>query len=132
MALVLAPTTVNTIECYTTAITVGGNAIIDMRTGTTAYIPAGNAITEIELQRRTVALVGPDAGQNISVGIVGNVATIAVASLNTANWVGFTNVSRLGVNVNTNLVVSSSAQDITTGILYVLVKYKPIGIGSRK
>jgi hypothetical protein len=131
MALVPSPTTLQTIECYTTSIITGGAPLTDFHTGSIAYIPAHNCITEIEIQRRNATLLDP-SGQNISVGIAGNMLTVSTNLLNSANWVGVLNINRLAPNVNTNLMILSSASNITSGSLYVVVKYKPITTGNRK
>lgn len=126
-------TTEQTVTCVSTSIDTVGVNLVDLVKGTPVILPAGCAITEVEVQRRNATLLAPDLQQNIIVGYLGtSEAVFSVSSLNTMNWMGYSFPQRIGANVNTNLRIKSSYANITAGSVYVVFKYKPIATGERK
>jgi hypothetical protein len=122
-----------TITCISSSIDTTGVNLVDQATGTTAYIPTGNAITEIEVKRNNATLLAPDSPQNLVIGILGvSTATISLANINAQSYVGSVFTLRTGVLVNTAVKVQSSVANITAGSIYVVIKYKPIATGDRK
>jgi hypothetical protein len=126
--------TQNTITCKSTTIDTVGVNLVDFNTGSIAYLPAGNAITEIEVcLRNSALLLAPDSPQNLVIGIIGvSVATFSVTNINAQSYVGAVLPNRVGVNVNTAIRVQSSVANIVAGSIYVVIRYKPISTGDRK
>lgn len=135
MSVPPSPSVEQTITCRTTSIDTVGVNLVDIAKGTAVLLPAGNAITSIEVQRRNATLLDPDGGQSITVGILGVAganASFTVAGINTYNWMGATLPSQIGVAAATNIQVLATVGNITAGSLYVVIKYKPIATGERK
>jgi hypothetical protein len=126
-------TTQNTITCKSTTIDTIGVNLVDFNTGSIAYLPAGNAITEIEVCLRNATLLAPDSPQNLVIGILGlSSATFSLTNINAQSYVCAVLPYRVGVNVNTAIRVQSSVANIVAGSIYVVIRYKPISTGDRK
>jgi hypothetical protein len=132
--------TTNTITCVIEDIPFAvPKNIVDLNTGLPALLPAGNSIYEIEVRLTGNALINPSA---FAIGLFAPVAefssynTFSGANVNTYGYISsiisvqFPN-QHLAVNTNTNIqALVTGAQTDTTGKLYIVVKYKPLSIGS--
>lgn len=131
----MAETTENTITCVSNTIDTVGVNLLNYPKLTPAILPAGCAITEIEVQLRSATLIAPDGGQNITLGVLGVAGAnyaFPVATINGTNWTGYTLPAHSAAAAAANLKAQASVGNITAGSLYVVIKYKPISTGDRK
>lgn len=111
--------------------------IYDLVNLTPAILPAGNAITEIEV-RRTTPLINP---ANFIIGIIFPVGEFncftqfSAADINTYGYASSVTTvispgQHFAVNADTHIQIwAPGAQTTIYGKLYIVIKYKPISIG---
>jgi hypothetical protein len=132
--------TTNTITCDVEDIPFAAQKdILDLINSTPAILPAGNAITEIEVKLTGNALINPST---FVIGLFTPTAeftsyyAFSAADVNTYSYVSsVTSVQfpnqYVAVNANTHIQIQvTGAQTDITGKLYIVIKYKPISTGS--